>query len=46
MLITVAGKEFRETMRDGRIMWSAIILILMLIAAMGTAAQRYMDISY
>jgi len=45
-LITVAGKEFRETMRDGRIMWSAIILILMLIAAMGTAAQRYMDISY
>ena len=45
MIITVAGKEFREIIRDGRIKWSAIILAVMLVAALGTAGQRFADIS-
>ena len=45
MILTVARKEFREILRDGRIQWSAIILAIMLIAALGTAGQRYADIS-
>jgi ABC-2 type transport system permease protein len=45
MILTVARKEFREILRDGRIKWSAVILAVMLIAALGTAGQRYADIS-
>ena len=45
MILTVARKEFREILRDGRIKWSAGILAVMLVAALGTAAQRYADIS-
>ncbi len=45
MILTVAGKEFREILRDGRITWSAVILAVMLIAALGTAGQRFADIS-
>ncbi|MEQ8734591.1 MAG: DUF3526 domain-containing protein [Rhodospirillaceae bacterium] len=45
MILTVARKEFREIIRDGRIKWSAGILAVMLVAALGTAAQRFADIS-
>lgn len=45
MILTVARKEFREIIRDGRIKWSAGILAVMLIAALGTAGQRFADIS-
>lgn len=45
MILTVARKEFREIIRDGRIKWSALILAVMLVAALGTAGQRYADIS-
>lgn len=45
MILTVAQKEFREILRDGRIKWSALILAVMLVAALGTAGQRYADIS-
>lgn len=45
MILTVARKEFREIIRDGRIKWSALILAVMLVASLGTAGQRYADIS-
>lgn len=45
MIFTVARKEFREIIRDGRIKWSAGILAVMLVAALGTAGQRFADIS-
>lgn len=45
MILTVAGKEFKEIIRDGRIKWSAAILAIMLVAALSTAAQRFADIS-
>ncbi len=45
MILTVARKEFREIIRDGRIKWSALILAVMLVAALGTAGQRFADIS-
>jgi len=45
MILTVARKVFTEVMRDGRIKWSAAIFAVMLLVAMATAAQRYVDIS-
>ncbi|MEQ8736735.1 MAG: DUF3526 domain-containing protein [Rhodospirillaceae bacterium] len=45
MILTVARKEFLEIIRDGRIKWSAGILAIMLITALGTASQRFVDIS-
>ncbi|NKB43866.1 MAG: ABC transporter permease subunit [Alphaproteobacteria bacterium] len=45
MILTVARKEFREIIRDGRIKWSALILAVMLVAALATAGQRFADIS-
>lgn len=45
MIGTIALKEFKEIMRDGRIKFSALIIGLMLVASFATAAQRYADIS-
>lgn len=45
MILTVARKEFLEITRDGRIKWSAGILAVMLLTALGTAGQRFADIS-
>ncbi|MDG2244483.1 MAG: DUF3526 domain-containing protein [Rhodospirillaceae bacterium] len=45
MILTVARKEFREIIRDGRIKWSALILAVMLVAALASAGQRFADIS-
>lgn len=45
MILTVARKEFREIIRDGRIKWSALILAVMLVAALASAGQRFVDIS-
>jgi ABC-2 type transport system permease protein len=45
MILTVARKEFVTTLRDGRIMWSAAILAVMLLAALVTAGLRYTAIA-
>lgn len=45
MILSIAKKELTSSLRDGRVMWSAAIFALMLIAALGSAAQRYADIS-
>ena len=45
MIGTIAAKELKEIMRDGRIKSSAAIIGVMLLAALATAAQRYLDIS-
>lgn len=41
MIRTVAGKELREIVRDGRFAWTAAIMALLLIAALITGADRY-----
>lgn len=40
-IVTIAGKELREIMRDGRFLWTAAIMALLLIAALATGWQRY-----
>ncbi|MBL8644692.1 MAG: DUF3526 domain-containing protein [Rhodospirillaceae bacterium] len=45
MLASIAKKELVSALRDGRVMWSAAIFALMLVAALASAAQRYADIS-
>lgn len=45
MILSIAKKELTSALRDGRVMWSAAIFILMLLASLGSAAQRYKDIS-
>ncbi|MDX2143841.1 MAG: DUF3526 domain-containing protein [Rhodospirillaceae bacterium] len=45
MIASIARKEFIAALRDGRVMWSAAIFAVMLIAALASAAQRYADIS-
>ena len=45
MIKVIAGKEFKQITRDGKIRLSASILILMLIVSLVTAAIRYLDIS-
>jgi ABC-2 type transport system permease protein len=45
MIAAIARKELTSALRDGRIVWSAAILALMLVAALGSAAQRYAAIS-
>jgi ABC-2 type transport system permease protein len=45
MLLSIAKKELTSALRDGRVMWSAAIFALMLIASLASAAQRYADIS-
>lgn len=43
MITRVALKEFKEIRRDGRFIWSALILVVLLVSAMGFGAQRYAD---
>jgi ABC-2 type transport system permease protein len=45
MLLSIARKELVSALRDGRVLWSAAIFALMLIAALASAAQRYVVIS-
>ncbi len=45
MILSIAKKELTSALRDGRVMWSATIFAVMLIASLGSAAQRYADIS-
>lgn len=45
MIWTIARKELTVALRDGRVMWSAAIFAIMLIAAFASAAQRYAVIS-
>jgi ABC-2 type transport system permease protein len=45
MILSIAKKELISALRDGRVMWSAAIFALMLVAALGSAAQRYAVIS-
>jgi ABC-2 type transport system permease protein len=42
---TIARKELTVALRDGRVMWSAAIFAVMLLAALASAAQRYAVIS-
>jgi len=41
MIATVAAKELREIVRDGRFAWTAAIMAVLLIAALVTGAERY-----
>jgi ABC-2 type transport system permease protein len=45
MITIIARKEFATIWRDGRIKWTAAIIVLMLLVAVATAIQRYRDIS-
>ncbi|MBL8630709.1 MAG: ABC transporter permease subunit, partial [Rhodospirillaceae bacterium] len=45
MLWSIAKKELTSALRDGRVMWSAAIFALMLVASFASAAQRYAVIS-
>jgi ABC-2 type transport system permease protein len=37
----IANKEFTEIIRDGRFIWTSIILVVLFLVAMATGAQRY-----
>ena len=41
MILTIARKEIREILRDGRFVWTAAIMGLLLLAAFATGWQRY-----
>ncbi len=43
MIRHVAFKEFKEIRRDGRFIWSALIIVVLLITAIAFGAQRYAD---
>lgn len=43
MIWHVAFKEFKEIRRDGRFIWSALILVVLLVSAIGFGAQRYAE---
>ncbi|MSO99141.1 MAG: DUF3526 domain-containing protein [Rhodospirillaceae bacterium] len=45
MIISIARKELTAALRDGRVMWSAAIFAIMLVASLASAAQRYGVIS-
>ena len=45
MIWTIARKELTVALRDGRVIWSAGIFAVMLLAALASAAQRYAVIS-
>lgn len=45
MLWSIARKELTVALRDGRVIWSAVIFAVMLLAALASAAQRYAVIS-
>ena len=45
MIAVTARKELTQIYRDGRILWTAGILVLMLIVAAATAVERYRDSS-
>ncbi|MCB2109292.1 MAG: ABC transporter permease subunit, partial [Rhodobacteraceae bacterium] len=45
MIISIARKELISALRDGRVIWSAAIFAVMLLAALASAAQRYTVIS-
>ncbi|MBT9470564.1 MAG: ABC transporter permease subunit [Pseudomonadota bacterium] len=41
MIRTIASKELKEIVRDGRFAWTAAIMAILLIAALVTGAERY-----
>jgi ABC-2 type transport system permease protein len=41
VVATIAGKELKEILRDGRFAWTAAIMALLLVAALITGFQRY-----
>lgn len=43
MIWHVARKEFTEITRDGRFLWTAAIIVALLLIAMGVGAQRYVE---
>ncbi len=45
MIGVVARKELKSLFRDGRIRLTGVIVVVMLIVAVATAVQRYIDIS-
>ncbi len=45
MIGVIARKEFTLIWRDGRIKWTAGIIVLMLTVAAATAVERYRDIA-
>jgi ABC-2 type transport system permease protein len=45
MIATVARKEFRGALRDGRVLAGALLLLVLGLAALASAAARYADVS-
>jgi ABC-2 type transport system permease protein len=43
MIWHVARKEFIEITRDGRFLWTGAIIVVLLLAALGIGAQRYVE---
>lgn len=41
MIWHIALKEFKEATRDGRFLWSSLIIVALLLIAMGIGAERY-----
>lgn len=41
MILTIARKEFQEIFRDGRFLWTAGILLVLLVSALIVGAHRY-----
>lgn len=41
MIWHIALKEFKEATRDGRFLWSSLIIVALLLVAMGIGAERY-----
>jgi ABC-2 type transport system permease protein len=43
MIATIARKELTEIGRDGRFLWSSLIIIVLLLVSLGVGAQRYSE---
>ncbi|SBV31827.1 conserved membrane protein of unknown function [uncultured Sphingopyxis sp.] len=43
MIWHIARKEFTEITRDGRFLWTALVIMLLLIVSLGVGAQRYSE---
>jgi ABC-2 type transport system permease protein len=43
MIWHVARKEFTEITRDGRFLWTSLIIVVLLLVAVGVGAQRYAE---
>jgi ABC-2 type transport system permease protein len=41
MIWHIARKEFTEITRDGRFLWTSMIIVVLLVVALGVGAQRY-----